>query len=350
MQTLMLVVRASWELFLQMAPYLLLGLFFAGILHAFVPIRFIAKHLGGRRFFSLLKAVVFGIPLPLCSCGVLPAAAMLKQRGASSASVASFLVATPMTGVDSILATTSLLGPFFSIFRVIAAAITALLTGFLVSFLSLSASDGKTKEHVHCASCCQENDETYLGLWGKFQSSLRYVFYSLVGDISSWLLVGIVVGGLVTVIFPASFANQFLGGGFLSMVIMLILGLPMYVCSTGSIPIAAAFMMKGASPGAALVFLLAGPATNAVGISVIVKALGWKGGIVFIITIAISSIGFGLLLDHICYGTSELSSSMLMPMSMLPSYLEFGSAIVLIGCMVLVFIHKLITRRDVQDV
>ncbi|MDE5959958.1 MAG: permease, partial [Muribaculaceae bacterium] len=115
-----------WAMLCEMAPYLLLGFLFAGMLHAFLPASFYNRHLGRPGFWSVAKAAMFGVPLPLCSCGVIPTAMSMRRQGASRAATVSFLISTPQTGVDSILATGSLLGWPLALIRPIAAFATAL--------------------------------------------------------------------------------------------------------------------------------------------------------------------------------------------------------------------------------
>ena len=146
------IFAESVSLFLRMSPYLLFGFLFAGLLHVFISLGAIARHLGKRNLASIAKSVVLGIPLPLCSCGVIPAAVLLKKKGASRGSVISFLISTPITGVDSIFATYALLGPLFAIYRVFSSALTALVAGVLANFLTVPEhSEAGHSEHDGCA-------------------------------------------------------------------------------------------------------------------------------------------------------------------------------------------------------
>ncbi len=326
------IMNASFQIFIQMSPYLLFGFFFAGILHVFVSLDWIARHLGRSSFGSVTKAVVLGIPLPLCSCGVIPAAIALRKKGASRGATISFLIATPITGVDSIAATYSLLGLFFTIFRIVAAAATAFIAGILSNLLipNEGAVDVEMKIS-ECPNCSTEkpSEEVEMGIIGKVNELFRYAFVQLLGDIWKWLIFGIIIGGMISYLLPGDFIHTYLGMGWLSMFIMLVIGIPMYVCSTGSIPIAASLMLKGLSPGAALVFLLAGPATNAATITLVVREWGKSAAALYILTIAVMSILAGALLNWMWAGIGDVITYVIAPVTMLPRSVEFASGIIL---------------------
>ncbi len=234
----------------EMAPYLLLGFLIAGVLHVFVPQRFYANYLSRNNKFSVLWAALLGVPLPLCSCGVIPTAIGLRNEKASKGAIASFLIATPQTGIDSILATFSLMGLGFAIIRPVAALITGVCGGLLVNRL------------------VREDDRNRI--W----RVLRYAYYDMLRDIGLRLLIGLIVAALIQVAVPDEFFLSFGSQPLLQMLVILIIAVPMYICSTGSIPVAAALMMKGLSPGAALVMLMAGPAVNLASILVVHKSMG----------------------------------------------------------------------------
>jgi len=326
------IINASFQIFMQMSPYLLFGFFFAGLLHVFVSLDWIARHLGRSSFGSVTKAVVLGIPLPLCSCGVIPAAIALRKKGASRGATISFLIATPITGVDSIAATYSLLGLFFTIFRIVAAAATAFIAGILSNLLIPNEGTVDVEMKIsECPNCSTEksSEEVELGIIGKVNELFRYAFVQLLGDIWKWLIFGIIIGGMISYLLPGDFIHAYLGMGWLSMFIMLVIGIPMYVCSTGSIPIAASLMLKGLSPGAALVFLLAGPATNAATITVVVRELGKSAAALYILTIAVMSILVGALLNWMWGAIGDVIPHVMAPASMLPHSVEIAAGIVL---------------------
>lgn len=340
------IVNESLVLLYAMSPYLLFGFFFAGLLHAFISMDWIARHLGKSSIGSVIKAVILGIPLPLCSCGVIPAAIMLNKKGASRGAVTSFLIATPITGVDSILATYSLMGLFFTLFRVAAASITAFIAGILGNIILKGEREPADLSALEKHECCAIGTEAScecechsVTIWNRIRELFSYAFVELLGDIWRWLVIGLVIAGIISYFIPQAFVERYLGSHFLSMLIMLIIGIPMYVCSTGSIPIAAALMLKGMSPGAAMVFLLAGPATNAVTITVVSKELGKGATIIYVITIAVMSIVFGLVLNEIWYTYGFSIRHMKPGMAMLPHWLEVVSAIIFVVLIVHVVVR-----------
>ena len=290
------VLREGWATLEQMAPYLLFGFAVAGALSVMLPAETVERHLGGRGLGPVVRASLFGIPLPLCSCGVIPVATSLRKHGASRGATVSFLLSTPQTGVDSILATYSLLGPVFAIFRPVAAFITGVLGGWLTERFETAGE--KAAEAARTAEACEDDccahKQSHPLLRG-----LRFGFYTLPRDIGQAMLIGILIAGLIAALVPDDFFAGALGTGFLGMLVMMLLGIPTYVCATASIPIAAALMAKGVSPGAALVFLVTGPATNAAAIATIWKMMGRRTAFVYLATIAFSALLCGFLLDFL---------------------------------------------------
>ena len=279
----------------EMSPYLLLGFLIAGILHVFVPKGFYTRYLSRDNKFSVLWAALLGIPLPLCSCGVIPTAIGLKNERASKGAVASFLIATPQTGIDSILATFSMMGLGFAIVRPAAALVTGICGGLLVNRL-VPADDGRGQSG---GSCRVEKGSR---LW----RVLKYAYFDMIQDIGLRLVIGLLLAALINVAVPDEFFLTFGSHPLLQMLVILAIAVPMYICSTGSIPVAAALMMKGLSPGAALVMLMAGPAVNLASILVVRKSLGRRFTLIYILTIVVFSILFGLLINAIGIG-AELS-------------------------------------------
>ena len=272
----------------EMAPYLLLGFFIAGVLHVFVPQRFYANYLSRNNKFSVVWAALLGVPLPLCSCGVIPTAIGLRNEKASKGAIASFLIATPQTGIDSILATFSLMGLGFAIIRPTAALITGLCGGLLVNRL--------IKDEDNC-SLADSSQLSTLSSQLKIWRVLKYAYYDMLRDIGLRLLIGLVVAALIQVAVPDEFFLTFGSQPLLQMLLILVIAIPMYICSTGSIPVAAALMMKGLSPGAALVMLMAGPAVNLASILVVHKSMGRRFTAIYLMTIVGFSVLFGLLLN-----------------------------------------------------
>lgn len=284
----------------EMSPYILLGFLIAGIMHAFIPQTTFARHLSGTGWKSVVKAAAIGIPLPLCSCGVLPTAVAMRRNGASRAASTSFLVATPQTGVDSIAATWSLLGPAFAVIRPIAALTTSLFAGIAVG----KSEKDEDKDECHDGHCAVDTEEmpVKVPFGQKCLNALKYGYIDLVGSIGGWLVVGLIIAALITVYVPADFFSVLGATPIFSMIAVLIIAIPMYVCATGSIPIALSLMLKGLSPGTALVLLMAGPAANFASFALISREMGKKAAIIYLMAIITGAIGFGLLIDYLLPG------------------------------------------------
>ena len=297
MEMIFLFFDATMDLSLAMAPYILFGLLFAGLLHELVPQALITRHLGSDSLGSVVKATFFGIPLPVCSCGVVPLAASIKKSGASNGAVLSFLISTPITGVDSILATFGMFGWVFTLYRVVTSMIIALVAGV---FSNLFASTPmQTTQEKPATSCCSSSSSCTSTKPASFslKSALTYGFITLFKDIYKPLFLGLLIGALITVSLPTNFHELFSNHMWLSYLISLLIAVPMYVCATASLPIAAGLILAGVSPGAAFVFLTAGPATNTVTIGVVKKMLGSRVLVIYLGSIILGSIFFGLGLD-----------------------------------------------------
>ncbi|MEW6488059.1 MAG: SO_0444 family Cu/Zn efflux transporter [Thermodesulfobacteriota bacterium] len=291
------VLLESWEVLADAAPYLLFGFLAAGLIHGLVPTDLVARHLGRGRFLPVLKAALFGIPLPLCSCGVLPAAIGLRKKGASKGATVSFLVSTPETGVDSIALTYALMDPLMTLFRPLSAFVTAVVAG-LAENLFGRASEPAPVERLSCG-CVDESLVSHLPLRTRVRQGFRFAFRDLLGDLAPWLAAGFVLAGLISVLVPADFVATHLGEGWLPRVVMLAVGIPLYMCATASTPVAAALLLKGLSPGAALVFLLAGPATNLASLTALAGTLGVGATARYLLSISVSALAMGALLDAI---------------------------------------------------
>lgn len=298
-------------LFLELGPYMLLGIFFVAVLHVFVKKEFIAQHLGSHPLWDSVKAAVLGVPLPLCSCGVVPTSVFFSKNGASPSAVISFLISTPQTGVESITATYGMLGPVFAIFRPVAAFVSGIFGGIAVSFLgnpsintindetggSCCSSGGPGTESCNSGSCATGEDAEKGNI---FVRAYRYAFVEFLDDISIQFVVGLFIAGIVSVIFPDNFFERYgLGSGIWAMILMIVAGVPMYICATASIPIAIALMAKGISPGAAFVFLAVGPMTNAASLTILYKILKGKVLTVYLATGIVFALIFGTILDII---------------------------------------------------
>ena len=309
-------LNSLYELSNAMAPYILFGLAFAGVLHELVPESIVTKHLGKENISSVVKSTIFGIPLPVCSCGVIPLATSIKKSGASKGATLSFLISTPITGVDSILATFGMFGWVFTIYRVITSMFIAMIAGILTNIFDKEVEKPKfsmagnvnnfgvmpqgfslhvedDKEEVK--SCCSSEISNKFS----FTKAMRYAFITLLGDIAKPLLWGLLLGALITTFIPENLGEILKEYSWISYLIAIAIAVPMYVCATASLPIAAGLMLSGVSAGAAFVFLSAGPATNTVTIGVVKKMLGTKSLYIYLGSIIFGSVIFGLGLDYI---------------------------------------------------
>jgi uncharacterized protein len=292
------VIVESWQVFGQMSPYLLFGFLMAGVLSVCFSPEWIERHLGGRGFGPVLKASLLGAPLPLCSCGVIPVAASIRRHGASRAATVSFLLSTPQTGIDNISVMWGLLGPVFAAFSPLTALITGLLGGGLVHFFgekeSLDDAGRPIKKDDCTESCCADKKRG-----NSLLRALRFGFLALPRDIGKSLLFGVLIAGAITAFVPQGELKPYLGNEFFSILLMIAVGIPFYVCATASVPFAASLIHMGASPGAALAFLIAGPATNAATISITWKLLGKRTALLYLLTIVLSAVICGLTLNWI---------------------------------------------------
>jgi len=310
-------------LFIESAPWLILGFGIAGIINSLIPEDFLSRHLGGSGLLTTVKAAVIGAPLPLCSCGVVPAAIGLRKSGASKNATVAFLIATPETGVDSVSVTYALMGPVMAIIRPIAAIVSAIMAGVLVGKTD-SLSDTNTDAGSQASSCCSRQDTPVIETssccssskpeetsssdsccgsqpmattWqDKVFNGMRFSFEDLIDDIALWLLVGLLFAAAVLTWVPATFLSQW-GSGWLAFLVMALIGVPMYICATASTPIAAGLLLAGVSPGAVLVFMLTGPATNIGTMFIIRQQLGKQALSAYLIGVVITSFSFGYLLN-----------------------------------------------------
>lgn len=283
----------------EAAPYLLLGFAAAGALRALIPKERIYAWLGEDGFRSVLLASLLGVPLPLCSCSVIPVATGLRQGGAGRGATTSFLISTPETGVDSISITWALMDPIMTIARPLAAFGTALVTGSWVALLPAgNASQGGAAPAD--SSCCAQDDccppaaaspaaESRLQA---LREGMRYAFGPLVDDLGVWLIGGFILAAAVAVALPDGFFAA-IPGGWISSLLMMLLATPVYICASAATPIAAAMVLKGLDPGAALVFLLVGPATNMTTILVVLRILGRRVLAVYLLGVTMSALAFG---------------------------------------------------------
>ena len=423
------ILLASWEIFVEAAPYLIFGFGIAGLLNIIVPDQKIVDYLGtsAGKVRSVINASLAGLPLPLCSCGVIPAAMSIRKRGATRGATLSFLISTPQTGVDSIAITYALLDPLMTIFRPIATLVTALLAGLADNLLigeepeikgskkqeksgkkaeilavstlvGVSAAGkkcntpscgcsspevpgtGKTEypalnmvssKTMHlelkpgsgkgvlpltlpsatqvpedkisscgCGHCEQEKKESLpegrikRPVKEQFLEGLKYAYIELPGEIAKWMLIGILFAGIISYAVPETLIQEYLGGGLGSMLVMLVVGIPLYICATASTPLAASLVAKGMSPGTAFVFLLAGPATNAATITMVVRFLGKRSAALYLGVISLCALGAGILLDWL-YLTLGISATATLGSAgeLLPEGIKIGFAALLLPLM-----------------
>lgn len=328
-----------------MAPYLLLGFLFAGILYIWFPKKKVYRYLGKPNAASVLNASLIGIPLPLCSCGVIPTGISFYNSGASKGSSVSFLISTPQTGMDSIMVTYSLLGLPMAVIKPIIALFTGFYGGFLTNIINRvkhkkygKSETGHSSRNNILSNNGNNTDRSLMGM-------LRYAFVEFLEDIAKWLLIGLFIAALIDVLVPDSFFTAYIGNEYIEMLLILVAAIPLYVCATGSIPIAAILLLKGLSPGAAIVFLMAGPATNAATITVIGKVLGRRTLFIYLIALITGALFFGSLVneflprewftDPLQYFHAEDHKH-----GILPSWLQVGSSIILSLLILNVFVRK----------
>ncbi len=300
------LLSALWQVTGEMSPWLLFGFVFAGLLSLLLKQQFVLDHLGRPGVAGIVKASVLGVPLPLCSCSVIPVSALLRKAGASKGAVASFLISTPQTGVDSILVTYSLMGLPFAVFRAVFAFVSGVVGGVVVEAgaSKTAAVNGPSScSGECCGSSCHDAGPPDRPPLSK---AAIHALVEIPRDIGKPLLLGLAITALIGVFVPEGFFAEALGTGLLAMLVMLLVGLPMYVCATASVPIAAVLIAKGITPGAAMVFLMTGPATNAAAMTTLWKLLGPRETLLYLASVVVTAVGSGLLFDLLGPDTSAL--------------------------------------------
>ncbi|MBN1117089.1 MAG: permease [Bacteroidales bacterium] len=326
-------------LLLDMAPWLVLGFFIAGLLHVFLPDGRINKLLGKSNMKSVIKAALIGIPLPLCSCGVIPTGVSIHKNGASKGAAISFLISTPQTGVDSIMVTYSLLGIPFAIVRPIVALITGVFGGFFTNQVSKNEIQLDEKVNTLSSTGKKEKKNPVVELF-------RYAFVDFLEDIAKWFIIGLLIAALIAMLVPDDFFASYIKNDFVGMLIILVASIPVYVCATSSVPIAAVLMLKGISPGAALVFLMAGPATNAATISVIGNSMGRKTLTVYLVTLIAGALLSGLFIDYFLprdWFISALSEHN-HNHGLLPKWVHVASGLLMVFLLINIYIRKFLRK------
>jgi len=353
-------LAASWDIFTESAPFVLFGFVAAGLLKVFLPQEAMINHLGKSSTKAVLKASLIGLPLPLCSCGVIPVAVGLRRQGVSKGASAAFLVSTPESGMDSIALSWALLDPVMTVLRPVAAFVTATVTGLLINRLpdenaalykeepAAETSCGCGHDHSHHDHGHGEShDRQRPSLAERCKEAVVYAYDELLGDIGRWLLLGIALAGVISALVPASFFANLPGGEWGSLLVMLALGIPMYICASASTPVAAALVLKGVSPGAALVFLLAGPATNAATIAVVARFWGRRAVMIYLASVMGCGVVIGWLTNRL-YQTAGLDVSHWSARGgeIAATPVAIGSAIVLIALLILRLFPGLFRRRQ----
>ena len=287
MQVIINILYNFWNLSIEMAPFLLLGFLLAGLLSLFISKELIKKHLSNKSKYAVIKSVILGIPLPVCSCGVIPLAASIREKGASKGSTASFVTSTPQTGIDSIIITYDMIGMTFALIRVSVAFISGIITGLIVDFF-------KNKKNDYYFS---ENDFHDFKR-RKIKDGLKYAFYNLPKSLFKPLIIGILFASLISTFIKDDYFISY-NSTFTEIIFISLISIPMYICSTASVPLALSFINLGISPGAVLIFLILGPATNTLTLTTLWKIIGKKETILFIGSIIINAVIFGILLNNL---------------------------------------------------
>ena len=362
------VGRESLAVFVEIAPYLIAGFLIAGVLSQVLKTDRLTRHLAGDDLKSVVLASLIGAPLPLCSCSVVPVAVAMRRSGASKGATTAFLIATPETGVDSVTVSWALLDPFLTIARPIGAIVSAIFVGTAVNWLVRrdQATAGVASEHAPAASDCCEHDHGAVEVRAAAQALaarapsaqalrparswprrvLHHAFVEMLDDITVSMLVGVLLSGVIAASLPAELFQSPLAHGFGGLVLMLAIGIPIYVCASASTPIAAALILKGMSPGAAFVFLLASPATNIGALFVLSRQLGKRVVIVQVVALALVTLALGALVDWMYPLLGLVPSAALGAESeLVPSWVAVGSALVL-GALMLASLARTHGSRD----
>jgi len=337
MESLTMALVSAWDVLKDSAVFIIAGFAIAGLIKVFLPFSLVSGRLSGGGMRPVARAAIIGVPLPLCSCSVLPTAMTLRQMGASRGATSAFLISTPESGVDSIAISYALLDPIMTVFRPLSAFVTAFTAGALENMFG--EKDGPQAVDIGHDDCCGdcETDSSVTnatneaaGFMEKLLKGLRYAFGDLFDDMAGWMAVGLLAAGAMNVLIPDGFFTSYLNGGIVTMFLMLAVGLPMYICASASTPIAAAMIIKGLSPGAALVFLLAGPATNIGSMALIGRFMGWRSLFIYILAISACSIALGLALDmlYAAMGVNP-ATSMGVAGEIVPTWIETAGALAL---------------------
>jgi len=324
----------------EMAPYLLIGFIFAGILYLLFPKNKVRRYMGRNRNGAVVNASILGIPLPLCSCGVIPTGLSFYRNGASRGSTVSFLISTPQTGIDSILVTYSMLGLPFALIRPLVALFTGISGGLVTNRLT-------RKEEYDESNSIATNEKLPYGFFPKIKAMLKYAFVEFLQDIMGWLIIGLLLAALFSVFIPDNFFAGKASNDILELFVILLAAIPIYVCATASVPIAAVLMLKGLSPGAALVLLMAGPATNVATITMIARVMGRKSLMGYLSTIIGGALLFGFLINTFLPEKWFIVPGHMMSHEheILPAWLSAGSAVLLVLLIINGYMKKFFGKK-----
>ncbi|MBF0380773.1 MAG: SO_0444 family Cu/Zn efflux transporter [Magnetococcales bacterium] len=351
------------DLCLDTAPWLLLGLIATGVVKAWIPESAVSRWIGGRGILPIIRGALIGAPLPLCSCGVIPMAVGLRRNGASKPATVSFLVATPETGVDSIALSWVMLGPFITIVRPITAVISAVMSGVMVMFATnneetTTQPEKATASKSSCSSsgsCCGSKAKKTAAAkpqetssWDKLINGLKYALRNVWDDLAVWLVGGLVITALVMTFIPVGELNNVMESGWLAMFVMVLASVPVYVCATASTPVAAAMLYAGLTPGMALAFMIAGPATNLVTLGIVKKEMGLRTLIAYLVGIVSSAMFLGFMTDVVMqsFGLYTEPEILKTQDEWLPAWLAWGSVIFLIGLSLMSIYRKMVATSS----
>lgn len=286
----LLFINEFWILLKEMSLWVLIGCLLSGILKIFISKEIFSSYLGKSNIYSVIKSSLLGIPLPLCSCGVIPVAQSLSKSGVSKGAIASFLISTPQTGIDSIMATYGFLGLGFTLLRSCTALLSGIFGGIMINFfMKPSKVNSKLDLHNKCIKTFEKKHRIYLMFY--------YGFIEMIKDLGKWIILGLLIASLFSVFFSQDGIEKILNNSWKEFLLIGLISIPLYICATGSIPIALVFISKGISPGAILIFLLLGPATNITTIIILIKNFGKKFTCIYLISLVVSSIFFAILVN-----------------------------------------------------
>jgi uncharacterized protein len=335
------------KLFAEAAPWLLIGYVVAGFIKVFIPMNWFQQQLGGQGIVPIVKGTFLGMPLPLCSCGVIPAALGLRRHGASKGATTAFLVATPETGVDSVSVSYALLGPFLAVMRPIAALFSSITAGLLVGREEQKQQAAATTAADHQCCSAPENDAEVVLSWPKkLQQGMRYAMIDMVEDTYVWLLVGLGFAAFAQTYIPSSFFASS-GQGLLGMLLVVLISIPMYICATASTPIAAGLLLSGMSPGAALVFMLAGPATNIATLTLVAKEMGMRALGAYLTGVLGGALLFGWLTNQLVYWLQiDVQGQIHHVHQLFPEVISIAASVILAGLMLMAGLKKLVRMRS----